>query len=86
MSEQTATEPRFVQWQETQSHVILGALIVEPREVMVRCVRLATGQVVYEFAQPGVERITRYDADAHDRAIDQAREGMLAEKREETES
>jgi hypothetical protein len=77
-SEQREAEADFRQGKET---VVLPALVITRSEVIVRCVQLATGQVVYDFTQPGTERLTRYDADAYESAINYARDRMEQQER-----
>lgn len=57
------------------------ALVLYPLVERIRCIKLATGQVVYDFWTDGNgEKIVRIDADAYEMALDVARERMQTEE------
>ena len=63
---------RPVAYEEKRSLVRVPVLILERSEESLRCIRLATGQLVYDFWSDG-KRVARIDADAYDHALREAR-------------
>jgi hypothetical protein len=60
-----------------QTSVAVEAIVISSMTENIRCVRLATGQVVYEFWTDG-RKIARIDADAYDFALTMARGELQA--------
>lgn len=65
---------------ERQQIVTIPVHVIEPVTEFIRCVRLATGLVVYEFSAGG-KKISRVAADVYDAALEHAREQMQDEPR-----
>jgi hypothetical protein len=59
----------------------IPSLVWEEIVQQVRCVRLATGLVVYEFTIPGGKKVVQVSAEAYDQALDHARENTVEEPR-----
>lgn len=59
--------------------VAVQMLVTEQLTEYVRCTRLATGQVVYEFWSDG-RRIGRIDANAYELALETARDNVQDEE------
>jgi ABC-type phosphate/phosphonate transport system ATPase subunit len=71
--------PSQSEFETEDTTVAINVHVIEPMREFVRCRRMASGRVVYEFTTAKSGRFSRVDADVYEAALAHARANLTEE-------